>query len=86
MIQLSAWYAVAVLQGGLPMTSFPSHEPFPLGQIWPALSSEIQTQVVGLLAHLTVQAIVARSVDVCSGKELPLDDQQRFAQNSSQPS
>jgi hypothetical protein len=76
MISLSACGVVAVVQGGLPMDSLLpfSHEPLPLGQIWSDLSSDVQTQVVGLLAQLIVQAVVACSADACSGKEISHDD------------
>jgi hypothetical protein len=81
MIQLSAYCVVDVLQGVLPMFSRPSssHEPLPPGQIWSALSHDVRTQVVGLLAQLTLQAVVARPADECSGKEISPDDQQDLA-------
>lgn len=39
-------------------------------QVWPALSSDLRTRLVGLLAQLTVNMVVASPGNACSAKEV----------------
>ena len=73
MIQRSTFPLVIALQGGACMSSVvssPSHEkqvtPSP---IWTTLSSDLRTRAIGLLAHLALNMIIARSNTEPDGKE-----------------
>ncbi len=39
-------------------------------QVWPALSSDLRTRVVGLLAELALNVVAARPANGCTGKEV----------------
>ena len=61
MIQLAVFQMLGVLQGGVRMPSRPatSHQQVTPAQVWPALSLDLQTRVIGLLAELTLNVLVA---------------------------
>ena len=70
MIEVSACYVVSALQGGLCMSahSSVSQKQVAPSQVWPALSLDLRTRAIGLLAQLALK-IVARPGDECVGKE-----------------
>lgn len=67
MIQTSTFPLVFALQGGVSMSSVvssrsPSHERHVVpSHIWATLSSDLRTHAIGLLAHLALNMIIARS-------------------------
>jgi hypothetical protein len=70
MIAVSVFPVECAWQGGLPMSS---HPPSPEGivspaQVWPALSLDLRTRVIGLLAQLALN-IVTRLGNEGAGKE-----------------
>ena len=69
MIQLVVFCAVCALQGGLRMVlrpSSPERQVTPI-QVWPALSLDLRTRVIGLLAQLALKMVT--SPGSCAGKE-----------------
>jgi hypothetical protein len=75
MIQRSTFPLVFALQGGACMSSVvPSHsssherQVVP-SQVWAALSSDLRTHTIGLLAQLALNLIIARSNTEPYGKE-----------------
>jgi hypothetical protein len=72
MIALSVFPVVCALQGGVRMSSPPSFREVRVTpvQVWPALSSDLRTRVVGLLAQLALNVVAARPGTVCTGKEV----------------
>lgn len=62
MIQLAVFQMLGVLQGGVRMSSRPStsHQQVTPAQVWPALSLDLRTRVIGLLAQLALNVLVAR--------------------------
>ena len=69
MIQLVVFCAVCALQGGLRMVlrpSSPDRQVTPI-QVWPALSLDLRTRVIGLLAQLALKMVT--SPGSCAGKE-----------------
>ena len=71
MIQASAFHVLGALQGGLCMFSRPSSvaQRVTPAQVWPALSVDLRTRVIGLLAQLAVNVVVARPLEDAAGKE-----------------
>ena len=70
MIQRVVFCAVCALQGGLRMVlrpSSPDRQVTPI-QVWPALSLDLRTRVIGLLAQLALN-MVTRLGNECAGKE-----------------
>ena len=70
MIQRVVFCAVCALQGGLRMVlhpSSPDKQVTPI-QVWPALSLDLRTRVIGLLAQLALN-MVTRLGNECAGKE-----------------
>ena len=70
MIQRVVFCAVCALQGGLRMVlhpSSPDKQVTPM-QVWPALSLDLRTRVIGLLAQLALN-MVTRLGNECAGKE-----------------
>lgn len=70
MIQGVVLYVVCALQGGLCMISRPSSpdaQVTPI-QVWPALSLDLRTRVIGLLAQLALN-MVTRLGNEGDGKE-----------------
>ena len=39
-------------------------------QVWPALSHDLRTRIVGLLAQLALNVVVARPASACTAKEV----------------
>ena len=71
MIAVSVFSVERAWQGCLRMSSHPpSHEvQVTPGQVWPALSLDLRTRVIGLLAQLALNMAVARHGNECAGKE-----------------
>ena len=59
------------LQGGLWMLARPSSSEaqVPPAQVWSALSVDLRTRVIALLAQLTLSVVMARPLDEGTGKE-----------------
>ena len=70
MIEVFVFRVVCALQGGLCMVSPPSSPDVqvPPVQVWPALSLDLRTRVIGLLAQLALN-MVTRLGNECAGKE-----------------
>jgi hypothetical protein len=71
MIQGVVSCVVCALQGGLYMVlrpSSPDAQVTPV-QVWPALSYDLRTRVIGLLAQLALNVVAARPGNECAGKE-----------------
>jgi hypothetical protein len=71
MIQLAVFQMPGVLQGGARMPSrlSTSHQQVTPAQVWPALSLDLRTRVIGLLAQLALNVLVARPAPEDPGKE-----------------
>ena len=71
MIQVVVFRVVCTLQGGLCMVSHSSSPDVqvPPVQVWPALSLDLRTRVIGLLAQLVLNMVVTRLGNECAGKE-----------------
>jgi hypothetical protein len=71
MIQVFVFRVVCALQGGLCMVSRSSSPDaqVPPVQVWPALSLDLRTRVIGLLAQLALNMVVTRLGNECAGKE-----------------
>ena len=85
MIELSASLVVWAHQGGCcmsPLSSF-DQEQKALAHIWVHLSSDLQTRVIGLLAQLALNVVVARPPDESHGKEARHVDPTTDTQNPS---
>lgn len=85
MIQLAVFQMLDPLQGGVSMTLRP---PAPQAlvtpaQVWPALSLDLRTRVIGLLAQLALNVIVAGPAEAEAGKEVADDHPATGAQNPS---
>ena len=65
MIALSACYVAGVLQGGIWMLARPSSSGSQVtpAQVWSALSGDLRTRVIALLAELALYIVVARPPD-----------------------
>jgi hypothetical protein len=73
MIQLVSCHVAGALQGGLWMraVSSSSEAQVPPAQVWSALSGDVRTRVIALLAQLALYIVVARSPDEGTEKEAP---------------
>ncbi len=71
MIELVSCYVAGALQGGIWMLARPSssNAQVPPAQVWSALSGEVRTRVIALLAELALCIVVTRPPDEGSGKE-----------------
>ncbi len=71
MIQVFVFRVVCTLQGGLCMVSHSSSPDVqvPPVQVWPALSLDLRTRVIGLLAQLVLNMVVTRLGNECAGKK-----------------
>jgi hypothetical protein len=71
MIKLVSCPVASALQGGLWMRARPSSSEtqVPPAQVWSALSVDVRTRVVALLAQLALYIVVARLPDERTGKE-----------------
>jgi hypothetical protein len=71
MIELSACHVADVLQGGIWMVVRPSSSGSQVtpAQVWPALSGDLRTRVIALLAELALYIVVARPPGKKGGEE-----------------
>jgi hypothetical protein len=71
MIELSASGVFGAPQGGLWMVARSSSSGAQVtpAQVWPALSLDVQTRVIALLAQLALSVVAARSSEQRNGKE-----------------
>ena len=71
MIKLSAYHVAGALQGGVWMLARPSSSEaqVPPAQVWSALSADVRTRVIALLAQLALYVVMARPPDEGTGKE-----------------
>ncbi len=85
MIELSACQVVWAHQGGCCMFPLSSsdQEHRVLAQIWAHLSSDLQTHVIGLLAQLALNVVVARQENQSEGEEARHADPTANPQNPS---
>ena len=73
------------LQGGLRMVlrpSSPDAQVTPV-QVWPALSYDLRTRVIGLLAQLALNVVAARPGNECEGSEVSHADATSVPKNPS---
>jgi hypothetical protein len=72
MIQLVSCPVVGALQGGLWMLARPSSSEALVAprQVWSALSVDVRTRVIALLAQLALSVVMACPPDEGSGKEV----------------
>lgn len=85
MIQRVVLCAVCALQGGLRMVlrpSSPDRQVTPI-QVWPALSLDLRTRVIGLLAQLALNMVAARPGNESARNEVSHADQIRIPENPS---
>jgi hypothetical protein len=85
MIQRVVFCAVCALQGGLRMVlrpSSPDRQVTPI-QVWPALSLDLRTRVIGLLAQLALNMMAARLGNESARNEVSHADQIRVPENPS---
>jgi hypothetical protein len=73
MRQLVSCPVAGALQGGLRMLARPasSDAQVPPAQVWSALSVDLRTRVIALLAQLALSVVMARPPDEGTGKEVP---------------
>jgi hypothetical protein len=85
MIQLAVFQMLGVLQGGVHMSSrpFTFHQQVTPAQVWPALSLDLRTRVIGLLAQLALNVLVARPTPEDLGEEVACVFPTTGAQNPS---
>lgn len=85
MIEVSACRMAWAQQGGRCMIPLPSsdQEQSALVHIWTHLSSDLQIRVIGLLAQLALNVVVARPPDESHGKEACHDEPAADPQNPS---
>ena len=71
MIKLVSCPVAGALQGGLWMLARPStsEAQVPPAQVWSALSVDVRTRVIALLAQLALYVVMARPPDAGTGKE-----------------
>ena len=71
MIQLVSYPVAGALQGGLWMVARPSSSEVQVtpAQVWSALSADVRTRVIALLAQLALYIVVARSPEEGSAEE-----------------
>ena len=85
MIQVFVFRVVCALQGGLCMVSRSSSPDaqVPPVQVWPALSLDLRTRVIGLLAQLVLNMVASRPGNECAGKEVSHADPTSAPKNPS---
>ena len=85
MIDLSVCHTIWAQQGGRCMVPFSSseQEQSALVHIWSHLSADLQMRVIGLLAQLALNAVVARPVSQCGREEARHVDPATDPQNPS---
>jgi hypothetical protein len=71
MIELFAYHVAGALQGGVWMLARPSSSEVQVtpAQVWPALSGDVRTRVIALLAQLALYVVIARPPDEGSAEE-----------------
>jgi hypothetical protein len=71
MIELVSCHVAGTLQGGIWMLARPSSSQAQTtpAQVWSALSGDLRTRVIALLAQLALYIVVARLPDEGSGEE-----------------
>ena len=71
MLQVCVFPVACALQGGLCMVLHPSSPDVqaPPVQVWPALSLDLRTRVIGLLAQLVLNMALTRLGNEYAGKE-----------------
>lgn len=85
------FHLICAQQGGVPMLHLSSHscshemQVTPI-QVWPALSSDLRTRIVGLLAQLTVNMVVAHPGNARVAKEVGCVYPTPIPKNPSRPS
>ncbi len=85
MLAVSVFPVERAWQGGLRMSSHPpAHEVqvTPV-QVWPALSLDLRTRVIGLLAQLALNMVAIRPANECAGKEISHADSTSTPKNPS---
>ena len=85
MIQVFVFRVVCTLQGGLCMVSHSSSPDVqvPPVQVWPALSLDLRTRVIGLLAQLALNMVAAGPGNEGTRKELSHADPTIVSKNPS---
>ena len=85
MIQGVVSCVVCALQGGLRMVLRPSSPDVQVTpvQVWPALSYDLRTRVIGLLAQLALNVVAARPGNECEGSEVSHADATSVPKNPS---
>jgi hypothetical protein len=70
MIMVSVFHLICARQGGVRMSSRPFARDMLVTpvQVWPALSHDLRTRIVGLLAQLALNAVVAHPASGCTAK------------------
>jgi hypothetical protein len=85
MIAVSVFPVECAWQGGLRMVSrsfSPDAQVTPI-QVWPALSHDLRTRVIGLLAQLALNVVAARPGNECEGSEVSHADPTSVPKNPS---
>ena len=85
MITLSVFPLECAWQGGLRMSwrpSSPEGQVTP-AQVWSALSLDLRTRVIGLLAQLALNMVATRPGNECAGKEVSHADPTSAPKNPS---
>ena len=85
MIAVSMFHLICARQGGGRMSSrLSSHDVqvTPV-QLWPALSLDRRTRIVGLLAQLALNVVVACPASACRGKEVACAQPTTISKNPS---
>ena len=85
MIEVFVFRVVCALQGGLRMVSrpfSPDAQVTPI-QVWPALSRDLRTRVIGLLAQLALNVVAAHPGNAYTGKEVSHADPTSAPKNPS---
>ena len=85
MIAVSVFPLECAWQGGLRMSSRPSSPEGQVtpAQVWSALSLDLRTRVIGLLAQLAFNMVATRPGNECAGKEVSHADPTSAPKNPS---
>lgn len=88
MIAVSVFHLICARQGGVPMSARPSAHDVQVTpvQVWPALSSDLRTRIVGLLAQLALNAVVVHPASVSTAKEVACAQPTSHPKNRAFPS
>jgi hypothetical protein len=88
MITVSMFHLLCAQQGGVCMSSRPFSRDVlvtPI-QVWPVLSADLRTRIVGLLAQLALNVVAAHSDTVYTTKEAAYAQPTTLPKNPSRPS